>query len=365
MSIKVKKAGAYADAVGVFHKRAGVYQAVEGVFVKAGGVYGRADGEGGAPAPPPMVTVIYDPDLGALTITSTAAGFIRWAITTSPAATPASIVSGAGAVASGSISTFPGTIGQDIDTSSLTQSTDYWAHVVLTSNGSDSISAVASDAIPGIAPPIWYETDALFVWDSVADTDTAQINPAIGGALALTHGAAATYSSGLWDFNATRYAGASGMSAASNFGAPLLFAAVLERGDQASAYFALCKFGAAGAFAQINLDALNVRAEMYNASTKLVVATTLTNISQKKVVWGYFNGIDTLTAGANQSDSGSVVDAGLASGSVGRDVRIGGSASGDSKANHGSVQYVRRAGMTLADAKAIVAKMQAHHGIVS
>lgn len=47
MSIKTKKAGAYADIVGVFHKRAGAYNAVQGVFVKSAGAYGRVDGGGG------------------------------------------------------------------------------------------------------------------------------------------------------------------------------------------------------------------------------------------------------------------------------------------------------------------------------
>ena len=355
MTINAKSGGAIKDIV-VSFKRNAVYGAMQGVYHKAGGVYGRVDAA--------LLTLDYDFGTEELTITSTSAGAIKWVITTSDTAIAADVVSGTGATESGSILTFPGTIGETVDTSSLLPATDYWFHAVLTSDGTNPISPVATISITD-EPVLWYETDALFAWDSIADTDPTQINPVVGGALALTHGPAAALTSGLWDFNSTRYAYASGMSATSNFGAPLLFAAVLEKGDQASAYFALCQFGAGAAFARINLDGANIRSDMYNATTRGVVAATLTSISQKKVIWGYFNGIDTLTAGVNQSESGSVVDAGLASGGITRDVRIGGTASGDSKANHGSVQYVSRSGMTLADAKAIVAKMQAHHGIAS
>jgi hypothetical protein len=90
---------------------------------------------------------------------------------------------------------------------------------------------------------------------------------------------------------------------------------------------------------------------------------TLADFATKKVVWAYWDGIDTFTVGRNQVTVGASAARALAA-SFGREVHIGGGNNGaDSRANHGSMQVVNRDGLTLAQAKAIVAKMQDLHDI--
>jgi hypothetical protein len=78
------------------------------------------------------------------------------------------------------------------------------------------------------------------------------------------------------------------------------------------------------------------------------------------VFWIFFDGTQILV-GVDQTQKGTYAGTIQA---MGQQLYVGGSnTTTTSTRKHGSIQVVQRAGMTLTDAKAIVAKMQTHHSI--
>lgn len=217
----------------------------------------------------------------------------------------------------------------------------------------------------------WYEIDAKFAWDSIADSDNAQIDPTTGNTLSLLAGSGAVVADGLWDMDGDRYGSASGSISSISLNTPLLIAAVLDKDNQSSTYVPILTVGtgnfaqfrvSANATAEFNFQLLSGSGGVNNTQLAFSGATP----AGKHVFWAYYDaaasspyvriGIDQTETNAQQkSHAGQTLNTA---------VYVGGSASTTgSQMKHGSMQFVSRSGMTLADAKAIVAKMQTLHGI--
>lgn len=216
----------------------------------------------------------------------------------------------------------------------------------------------------------WYATDAFWAWSSIDDSNNAAMNPAIGNALSLTTaaGTEAVIASGLWDMNGSgtqaTYSNASAFTSGISMNNPFLFAFVIERDADTPSQFT--------SMVQLSSGSRFLRAT-WNTTDKWVCRCYNNDVSRpwdfnlqwdavaipnsKTVCWVFYDGAGNWTAGKNQTNTDSRVQD--ASGfSLGQYVAVSGST-----CKHGSIQIVSRAGLTLAQAKDLVQKMQDHHGI--
>ena len=212
----------------------------------------------------------------------------------------------------------------------------------------------------------WYAGDALFAWDSIADTDGAIINPVIGNTLPRINGTGATIASGLWDMEGTnRYGSNAALASSLDLTKPLLFAAVLDRDNHTGSYVAINQLAAGGFVATMYVVGspeiiLSLYANGSGADLNFGVVPT-----GKHVLWFYVDPVtDSCRVGYDQTENVAAALTKDVGGSSSTELHIGGSnASAGSNMKHGSVQVVNRTGLTFAQALALVQKMQTLHGI--
>ncbi len=216
----------------------------------------------------------------------------------------------------------------------------------------------------------WYEGDALFAWSSVDDDDSTQINPVIGGTLPVVEGAAATLADDMFGLTASgRYGSATALTATIAANKPILWAFVLDKASHTAAYKYIVRQGSGNFMAAFVSANVNTEFRAYGNVSTVSNPTLKFSPSTpvgKHVFWAYFDPVTVkLHAGVDQVENGSVDVNYTSSTTFGRELYVGGAsvAGMHSSMKHGSIQVLNRSGMTLADAKAIVAKMQAHHGI--
>lgn len=214
----------------------------------------------------------------------------------------------------------------------------------------------------------WYAADASLAWNSTTDTDGAQIDLQIGVApLTLKTATPAPISGGLWDMDGARYSGTS-MTTGLRFDQPFVVAAVLDRDNQTSFYAPVLQIGS-GNFVSFYTDsgaATAFCAHIYynsgGVTTRFKSSGTLPTGAH--VYWVYSDGAGNYTAGIDQTNGNTVVKAAAATGTSSQ-VFVGSDDAGtvSSQMKHGSMHVLRRTSLSIDDAKAIVAKMQALHGI--
>ena len=145
-----------------------------------------------------------------------------------------------------------------------------------------------------------------------------------------------------------------------------LVAGVLDIDNQAAASTVILEVATSSAYIQFQLSFAGIsgfRLGLYDGSTASVPFSPVN--TGKKAYWGFYDGVaKVFYSGVNQSSSASTARD-MSAKSFGRDVAIGGASASaaQSAMKHGSMQVVSRSGMTLANAKAIVAKMQTLHSI--
>lgn len=240
---------------------------------------------------------------------------------------------------------------------------------VLTIEASDGVTTDTATVSFSLGDA-WYSADSRFAWDSIADTDNVTINPVIGNALARVAGSTyAPIADGLWDMDAVAYGASNAMTSGFSFGRPLLFAAVLDKDNHTGTYRGVLQVGS-GSYLQFFVEAsvntsFNARIYTSTAAAENLAKFAATSPTGKHVYWAYWNGVDTLTAGYDQVTGSSATRASHAAATGTARINIGTDDGTTAKSNmkHGSTLFLDRAGLTLAQAKAIVAKMQAHHGI--
>jgi hypothetical protein len=222
----------------------------------------------------------------------------------------------------------------------------------------------------------WWEADAKFVWDPYVDTDATAVNPTIGGAMPKTSTNPATAAAGLWDMTGAVYSAAGGSIGATPVTQPYLVALAIDKFNQASTFCTNVVFGigtnsvALGFSAAANAPVWKVASNSGAFSVQYSPQATITS-GVVEILWIYFDPASgtTFVAGNGQNTvtSSGDVHASVTTG-FNSDVTFGttfGSTTGTSQLKHGIAQVVSRAGLTLAQAKAIVAKMQTAQGMGS
>lgn len=213
----------------------------------------------------------------------------------------------------------------------------------------------------------WFENDALFAWDSTLDTDTAVVNPQIGANMPKQVGTGATASGGTWTFPGDTYYSNNGvLSSGLDFSKPFLWAAVLDPlSTPANRVFTTVGNGPLGVDFSTHISTAGLVICRVTSTTpalntgRACAATAQTGL---KVYWAYYDGT-TMRFGCNQTENAASALTATISGTTVTSLPIGGAYAAASQGKHGSMQLVSRTEMTLADAKAIVAKMQALHSI--
>jgi hypothetical protein len=212
----------------------------------------------------------------------------------------------------------------------------------------------------------WYAGDSLFAWSTIEDTDTAAVNPAIGNVVAKVSTPKASAAGGLWDMDSAAYNG-SGLTAALVPSKPIFIAAVLDKDNHTAIYVnaLLAIGGGQGVSFQVNASVANDIRAIIAASNGSATVTFPTTTAGAHVYWFYSNGVGSVQCGVDQNNGTTSTALALsASGTMGTTVVIGSNASTPrSLMKHGSMMVLNRTGLTLAQAKGIVAKMQTLHGI--
>jgi hypothetical protein len=206
----------------------------------------------------------------------------------------------------------------------------------------------------------WYEGDSPFAWSGITDSDPAALNPVKGNALTLT-GTAASVASGMWDMGGVAsYASTAAGSSAGD--SPWLVAAVIDRDGDTTGFKAVVQFGNSSRFITFYTGgggAANFTARFYQGGASDVKFATPNAPTGKHVFWAFWDGTK-VRAGYDQIENtaAAITRTNFNSG-ITQYVGVGAA----TQMKVGAVQSVPRTGMTIADALAIVAKMQAHHSI--
>lgn len=240
---------------------------------------------------------------------------------------------------------------------------------VLTIEASDGFTTDTATASFSLGDA-WYPADARFAWNSISDTDNVAINPVVGNTVPRFSGSTyAAISDGLWDMDGVAYVTSTGLTSGFSFGRPLLLAAVLDKDNHTTLYTGVLQVGDS-VFIQFYTSAsvnTSFSARIYTNTAGDDDAAKFSAVTPagKHVFWAFWDGVDTLTAGYDQVTGSSATQALHAAAGGSAHVRVGtdGTNTPKSSMKHGSMLFLDRAGLTLTQAKAIVAKMQAHHGI--
>jgi len=223
----------------------------------------------------------------------------------------------------------------------------------------------------------WYEPDAQFMWNAPQDTDTATVDPVLGGQLAKTSSGAATISGNYWDMTGSVYNSANGLVSTFSLNNPFLLAVVCDKNNEASSFARLIYFGNEAtdsvSFGTGNA-ATNPVFRLYMAGAALGGVTYASQATWSAkgtalVHWFDFDptdGTNTILAGVNSTTTtSSGLLAPPAGRTMSRNTSFGNSSgtSGLSSILQGQVQLVSRAGLTRAQKAQIVANMKAKAGI--
>lgn len=219
------------------------------------------------------------------------------------------------------------------------------------------IAASNNHAFAGRAVGIgyaWYEVDALYAFDSIGYTDTTKLTPVKGNVYSIADPTKISIADGIISSSETAGVPADIWSGGSApYTRPVLLAFVdggftgdarLQLGGSEYITFSPYFGGWKGSS--------NETGDKYLASPAFV---------SKCVRWLYVENANSVIAGVDQNTGGSSAD--LLAGSIALSPYFILSGGLPGMFALGSLQVVRRAGMTLSAAKAIIAKMQAHHGI--
>lgn len=223
----------------------------------------------------------------------------------------------------------------------------------------------------------WYEGDAQYVWSSTSDTDTAAVDPIIGGQLIQKSASPAAISGSLWDMTSANYNSSTGFAATVDLSKPFLFALVVDKNNQASSTARLVYVGneatdsvsfGSGSTSSIPEFRFYMAGALLGPGAFLTQATW----SAKGTVLVHWLDYDpndasnTVLAGTNST---TYTFSGVLTVPTGRtltrNLTYGNSSgtTGLSAIKQGLTQFVSRAGMTRTDKANIIAKMRAQAGI--
>jgi hypothetical protein len=213
----------------------------------------------------------------------------------------------------------------------------------------------------------WYDANSWLAWSPLSDTDTTQVDPAVGPVMARSFGSvyATIKPNGLWDLDGVRYAtpssGIVSDTLTATKGVGMLFVAQKDNTTGGTVF----QIGGTN-FMQVSMTATSATFRGYFGTGRdtagRVIATGLD--SNPHVFWAFYDpaakslrcgmdGVET-TAAAYPLD--------LAGIGIRRDAYMNDPAGG-AKAAIGACQAIVKEGITLQDMIGLVNKMKNHHGI--
>lgn len=214
----------------------------------------------------------------------------------------------------------------------------------------------------------WFETDARYAWDSILDADSAEINPSIGAVATRQVGPGAVVSGGLWNMDGNVYKATTGLLANLTLAQPFLLVAVFDPAAQPVGFASIIKVGSGTYVSMVRAGSPNAFGMYSYVNPTLLYKAFPAAPAGVSAFWIYYDAAAVSPAfhlGINQTDGDTQASSYAPSSNFGRQLQVGGDGTtAYSKMLHGSFEVVSRAGMTLSQAKAIVAKVQEHHGII-
>lgn len=224
-----------------------------------------------------------------------------------------------------------------------------------------SVSVTIGDA--------WYDSDALFALDTTKLVNTASLVPQLGAAMALGNASPqASLVDGMVNMTDAWYLGATVSKDVISLAKPMFIAFVMDHN-------AAPKYGRVITVGSGNFIGWTAQGGDFVISANIAAKSipSLTHAGKtspgKKVFWVYYaaDGTNNLVCGINQVTGASVTTQWNSGDNISRNLAFGNTgnvAPNNSNNKHGSFCIMNRTGFTLADGKALVAKMQALHNIL-
>jgi len=202
----------------------------------------------------------------------------------------------------------------------------------------------------------WFAADADFSFDSIDDSDAAAMNFVSGETGSLT-GTTATASGGLWTHSVSGQYDVANTGESLTVNQPWLLAVTIDLNGDTQTSVQRIDIGG-GNYIHLRTDSTAGELLWYvrDGVTESVSVTTVPDGSTG-VIWLYYDGVDTLTEGTNQT-SGNTLSKTIGISSLSEIIGIR-----NSSFKLGSFEFVSRSSMTLTEAKALVDKIQDHHSI--
>lgn len=237
--------------------------------------------------------------------------------------------------------------------------------VLVTGDGIDVM--VEQPVTLGVAPVTWYESDALLAWSSLTDSDNANMDPDKGGVMAKDAGAGAIISGGYWDFTSSSHYGSStALTAGIDFSKPIFIALTIDRNGYSGADDATGH--TFGQYPQVFGGLITTSGTTFTWQVTYTVnqayyTVPLAASGTKRVVWVFVDVPNSkVYYGYNQTESNAGGGDALP-GDWDTTTSLTGSHFGLYEPMFGAFEVVNRTGMTLAQAKACVQKIQDHHSL--
>lgn len=212
---------------------------------------------------------------------------------------------------------------------------------------------------------LWYESDAIFAWDSTTDTGNTAIDAVKGFGMLLASGAGATIASGLWNNgNGTRYERGPGLSATIDLAsASLFFGFVANKGSASTNFQTIVRIGVLPMIQAYRNNA-NIEWYLHNGTLENGISGGSLDATTRVYWYCYDQGLNKVFYGYNQTLTNPAGSAGetpvsAQASTIGTYIF---SPDGTSY-NYGSIQVVNRAGLNCSAALAIAQKMQTLHGL--
>jgi hypothetical protein len=210
----------------------------------------------------------------------------------------------------------------------------------------------------------WYAGDDIYVWDSITDTDTAVLNAVLGADLPKTSGVGAIASGGYWGLNSSTYDATPALVSSVDLSAKsLVIAVAIDSGGVANNFVQGLRVGVLPMIS-VWRQAGNFGWYIHNGTVDGSVLSSVAFDTVKRVAWLHWNAATgKLHWGHNQVDDnpgGSAGDAPPVTmpASLTQYLSLGAQ-----NFNYGSFRIVNKAGLTLADAKAIAQSVQTKMGL--
>lgn len=230
-------------------------------------------------------------------------------------------------------------------------------------------------AILSASGVVWYPVDSQFAWSPFQDTDTAQVDPTLGGVMTQRSTTAAVASAGFWDMTGANYQSSTALTATVNLANPFLFYLVVDKNNHVGSLNTLTALGSSSNSLAFQTSSTTQPRFGVSMNTGAFSGSYLTQATWSPkgtalVHWIYCNPSDptnTIQAGVNST---STTQSGVltlpASQTLPQTLVFGntfGTTTGIDSTKRGLSGFISRAGMSFSDSQNIIAAVKSRQGI--